>query len=429
MKKLQSLSSILKIVFSFVLAFGFIGCNGNIEDNLPKIQASNLMHGITAQTVNTVALDEQFRNAAANFSLNLFRNTISDSGNSLISPASVLIALAMAANGADGNTLSQMEQVIGGGMPIAQLNAYFYSFVKNLTSHPKEKISISNSIWFRELGFTPNRDFLQTNANYFNADAFAAPFNNQTVNDINTWINKATDGLIKEMLKSIPQDPPAVLYLINTILFDAEWANIYEKRSVRNGEFTNYDNQKQTVKFMHSYEYLYIQGNGATGFIKPYHSGRYSFAAILPDKGVDIFDYIAELSGEEYFNLIGNANRERVITALPKFKYEYDVLMNDALEAMGMEEAFSEETANLSRMGNWVYGALWISRVLHKANIAVDERGTKAGAATVIEPVGPTSGPPTSPHYVTLDRPFVYAIIDNETNLPLFIGSLLSIPY
>ena len=427
MKKFQNTSSILMMVFSIILVFGLIGCDTDIEDsqNSPQeIQASDLMLGINSQPVNTVALDDQFRSAATSFSLDLFKATFSNSKNSLISPASVLLALAMAANGADGNTLSQMEQVIGGGMPISELNAYLYSFVSSLTSQPKALLGISNSIWFKNWGFTPNRDFLQTNADYFGADAFAAPFDAQTVNDINSWISEATDGLIEKMLESIPEE--AVLYLINTIFFDAEWAHIYDEKSIRNGEFTNHNNQTQTAEFMHSSENIFIQGNNSTGFIKPYHGGHYSFAAILPDEGIDIFDYVAALSGDDFLNLIENAQPARVVAALPKFDYEYDVLMNDALETMGMEDAFCEKTANLSRMGNWIYGDLWINKVMHKAKIAVDERGTKAGAATVVEVSGPTSVPPP-PHYVILDRPFVYAIIDNATNLPLFIGTLLSI--
>jgi len=428
--------SIIMIILSISFTFGLISCDSAEKaDNLPKIQASNLMDGITARPVNTVTLDSQFRSAAAKFSLDLYRASIlnsddSQSKNSLISPASVLLALAMTANGADENTLSQMEQVLGSGMPISSLNAYLYSFAKSLTSKPKERISISNSIWFRDSGrfvFSPDRGFLQTNADYFGADAFAAPFDDQTVKDINTWISKATDGLIKQMLDSIPND--AVLYLINTVLFDAEWAKIYEKSDVRSGKFTSHNNQTQTAEFMHSSEYLFIQGSGASGFIKPYHSGRYSFAAILPDNDIDIADFTSALSGEEFLNLIENAQPARVAAALPKFDYDYEILMNDALIAMGIEEAFCEKTANLSRMGKCELvddGNLYINRVKHKAYIAVDEKGTKAGAATVVEIKGESA--PSFDHYVILDRPFVYAIIDNETNLPLFIGTLLSIP-
>ena len=147
MKKFQNLSLIFIIAISLVLMFGLIGCDAGIVDNQPQeIQANNLMFGITARSVNTVELNDQFLNAAANFSLDLFRETVSNSDNSLISPVSVLLALAMTANGADGNTLTQMEQVIGGGISMPQLNAYLYSFVNNLGSQPKSLVNIFMSV-------------------------------------------------------------------------------------------------------------------------------------------------------------------------------------------------------------------------------------------------------------------------------------------
>jgi len=133
-------------------------------------------------------------------------------------------------------------------------------------------------------------------------------------------------------------------------------------------------------------------------------------------------EYIAELSGEEFLNLIGNAHIADLIAAIPKFSYEYEILMNDALKAMGMEDAFCETAADLSIIGS-AGGNLFISKIKHKATISVDERGTKAGAATVVE-----VGVESVPLFLKLDRPFIYAIIDNTTNLPLFIGTLLTIP-
>ena len=423
MKKFQNVSTIVTVVFSVILAFGLIACDPSPEDSQhspQEIQASDLMCGINSQPVNTVELNDQFRSAVANFSLDLFRETLSDDENSLVSPISVLLALAMTANGADGNTLSQMEQVLGGGMSISKLNEYLYSFTNGLSSKDKSLLNISNSIWFKDRGFTPNCDFLQTNANYYSADAFAAPFDDQTINDINSWISDATDGLIDKMVETIPGD--VVMYLINTILFDAEWERFFDERSVQSGEFTNYKNQTQTAEFMHSEESISIQSDNATGFIKPYRGGNYSFVAILPDEGVDILDYVAALTGNDFLDIVGNKQNDRIMVALTKFDYDYEVLMNDALKAMGMEDAF-DVRADLTRMGSSELGKLFISKVLHKAKISVNELGTKAGAATVVE------GSVTSvPRPVILNRPFVYSIIDNATNLPLFIGTLLSIP-
>ena len=406
-----------KIITVFVIAvlFLFAGCSD-------KIAADDLMGDITAAAVNAKTPDDTFIDAAADFSVGLFKKTLSETNNSLISPTSVLLALSMTANGADNATLSQMEAVLGGGLSIGELNEYLYSYVKGLPSGEKSKLNIANSIWFRENGFAPNRDFLQTNADYYGAAAYKAPFDGRTVKDINLWVKNATDGLIDNVIKEIPAE--TIMYLINTVLFDAEWQSIYEKNAVRDREFTAFNGAKQTVKFMNSSESKYLAGGGAAGFIKPYFGNKYSFVALLPDESISINDYAAALTGEGFMNIIKNASVEKVVTAMPKFEYDYEIEMNGALMAMGMTDAFYPGNADFSKIGT-ADGNIFISQVLHKTFITVDERGTKAGAVTVVSE-GATSAEPQQPKIVILDRPFVYAIIDNATNLPIFMGTLMT---
>lgn len=381
---------------------------------------SDLMQDITAMPVNARDSGQAFTDAVSDFSIELFKNSFSNEKNSLISATSVLLALAMTANGADGTTLDQMERVLGKNLNLQQLNEYLYSYVKNLPNEDKSRIEIANSIWFRENALNVNYEFLQTNANYYNAAAYSTPFNNTTVNDINKWVKKSTDGLIDEIIKVIPDE--AVMYLINCVLFDAEWAVKYEKQSVYDIEFTSYNNEKQMTKFMPSKESLYLNDDGAVGFIKPYFGNKYSFAAILPDENVSIEQYVASLSGEKFMNIIENASPAMVMASLPKFEYAFDLNMNDALKAMGIKDAFSPSSANFSKIGT-AWGNLFISNVKHKAYISVDESGTKAGAVTSVE-MTPTSAPDFQ--YVILDRPFLYAIIDNATGLPVFMGTFIT---
>lgn len=386
----------------------------------PPVKTANLMESITANDIAGKAVDTAFVNGAANFSIDLFKNSFSQEKNSLISPTSVLLALAMTANGADGLTLSQMEAVLAGGLDISTLNEYLYSYINALPSEEKSRLNIANSIWFKETGFSPNLEFLQTNADYYGAAAYKSAFDEKTVTDINDWVKDATEGLIDSILKEIPEE--AIMYLINTVLFDAEWARIYETSDIRQREFYAYDGESQTTEFMFSVESKYLEGNNATGFIKPYYGNKYSFAALLPDEDTTIDQFVSSLSGETFVDILKNASSETVYTAMPKFKYDYEILMNDVLTTMGIENAFSPYSADFSKIGQ-AGGNIYISKVMHKATISVDERGTKAGAVTEEKRNG--SGPDSK--HVTLDRPFVYAIIDNATSLPIFIGSVLSV--
>jgi len=405
------------------IAWALVLCAAAAAGCSPQIKAENLMRGVTPASVSVKTLDEPFTAAAAHFSIELFKNSFSADKNSLISPTSVLLALAMAANGAGGDTLAQMESVLGGELDIGQLNEYLHSYVKGLPSEDKSKLEIANSIWFRDQGFTVNQDFLQANADYYGADAFKAAFDNGTAKDINNWIKKATDGLIDKMLDEIPAE--AVMYLINAVLFDAEWAKVYEKSAVRDGQFTDVKGAKQTVQFMHSSEARYLESDNATGFIKPYAGNKYSFVALLPAENISIGAYVGALSGESFMDTVKNAEPALVNAATPKFRYDYEIKMNDGLAAMGIADAFDSGLADFSGMGSADAGNLYIDEVLHKAVIAVDEKGTKAGAVTVFS-MRAESADPSEVKTVILDRPFLYAIIDNAANLPIFMGTVLT---
>ena len=387
-----------------------------------KVQAANLMDGVTAKTVSGRAADDAFKNSSADFAIRLFQKTRDDSKNSLISPLSVMLALSMTANGAKGETLAQTESLLGGDIPMETLNEYLYSYINALPSEKTAKLNVANSIWFRDNGFTAENTFLQKNADYYGAAVYKSAFDVKTLRDINNWVKKNTDGMIEKIIDDL--DPDAVMYLINTVLFDAEWENIYKKDEVRDGTFTALDGTKRTASMMYSAEHLYLDDGKAIGFIKPYRNG-YSFVALLPNGDISLSDYVASMTGKSFIDTIKSAKDVPVETAIPKFSYDYDIEMSGALKALGMTKPFDAAKADFSALGSSDSGNIFISRVLHKAYIAVDGKGTKAGAATAVETnlMSDTVGI----YRVTLDRPFVYAIIDDATGLPVFIGTVTDI--
>ena len=177
------------------------------------VQAANLMEGIAAKPVSGKAADDAFKNSSADFAIKLFQQTRDGNKNSLISPLSVMLALSMTANGAKGETLAQVEALLGGDIPMETLNEYLYSYIKALPSEKTAKLNIANSIWFRDNGFTAEKAFLQKNADYYGAEAYKSVFNEKTLRDINNWVKKNTDGMIEKIIDNIDSD--AVMYLIN----------------------------------------------------------------------------------------------------------------------------------------------------------------------------------------------------------------------
>jgi serpin B len=331
----------------------------------------------------------------------------------------------MTANGAEKETLAEMESVLG--MNTKELNSYLYSYVKELPQGEKYKLCLANSIWFNEdTRFTVNQNFLQTNADYYGADVYKAPFNKKTCRDINNWVKEKTDELIPDILDSIPAE--AVMYLVNALAFEAEWSEAYNEDSVSEGRFTMENGTVKTVEFMYGTESRYFEDERATGFMKYYSGGKYAFVALLPNQGISIEEYVSSLSGKALNNLLSTPTITTVNTAIPKFETEYKTDMAGVLKKMGMPSAFDPKQADLSGLGTSSAGNLFISRVLHKTFISVAEKGTKAGAATIVEIMNESCVYPDIPtKQVLLNRPFVYMLIDCENSVPFFIGTAMEL--
>lgn len=411
-------SIIICLFLAGTVALNMAGCT-------MKVQAMDLMEGITPKEITATSDLTSQNPKVTDFAIRLIKASEENGKNNLISPLSVLCALAMTANGAEKETLEQMETVLG--MTVEELNLYIYSYMNSLPQDEKNKLSLANSIWFTEdERLSVNQDFLQTNADYYGADVYKTPFNNQTCKDINNRVKQKTDGMITDLLDEIPSD--AVMYLVNALAFEGEWNEIYEKNQVSSGDFTKEDGTKQNVEFMYCTEGNYLEDENATGFIKYYKGAKYAFVAMLPKEGVSVSDYIDSLDGKAINDLLSNPEHTAVHTSIPKFETEYDVEMAEILAEMGMPKAFSPREAAFEGLGTSTSGNIYINRVLHKTFISVGEKGTKAGAATAVEMVDKSAViEPEEPKEVYLDRPFVYMLMDCENNIPFFIGTMMDI--
>ena len=417
MKKTKLCLVIISLVLLCAMAVNLTGC-------ATTVHAEDLMEGVTPNSVTALTDLSSGSVDATDFAIRLFKQTNEDGKNTLISPLSVLCALAMTANGAEGETREQMEAVLG--MSVEELNLYLYSYINSLPQGEKYKLSVANSIWFTDDDrFTVNQDFLQTNADYYGADIYKTPFDKQTLKDINNWVKNETDNMIPKVLEDIPD--AAIMYLINALAFEAEWTEIYEKNQVRDKTFTKEDGTKQDVELMYSTEGKYLEDENATGFVKYYKERKYAFVALLPNEGVTVSEYVNSLDGASLAALLANAESRSVETAIPKFESEYDIEMSSILEAMGMSNAFNVTFADFTGIGDSTEVGIYISKVIHKTYIQVGEKGTKAGAVTAIEMNDGSAGPPDEIKQVYLDRPFVYMLIDCETNTPFFIGTVMDV--
>lgn len=419
----------LKVLKSFVLIF-FIVLNSLIFGfSTVGAETEDLTKDITAkELVKVPILPQKFISATQDFSFDLFRQSVDLEKNSLVSPTSVALAMGMTSNGSDGRTLEQFLQLLGKGQfSTKQLNYYYYVMSSMLQNELSDSVNgnavrLANSIWYRD-DLRVNRDFLQTNADYYKADIFKADFYSpDAVTDINKWVYKNTDGLIDKIIEEISGD--SIMFLINTLLFEAEWKTQFDKYEAINSSFKLSNGNIIEGIFFNSSKETYLKNDIATGFIKPYKGGKYSFVAMLPNEKISIQECIKNLDSKSFQSFIDSGNGGKAVgVCVPKFEYSFDVKLVEPLKSLGFVDAFDDSMANFSKMAT-PYEGIYIKDILHKTYIQLSEVGTKAGAVTKVE-MAEKSSPPVE-NRVILNRPFVYAIVENGTKLPIFIGTVMN---
>ena len=407
---------ITTLVLALVLLLSLPGCG---------VRAQELTADFEPQVMDTTTDLTAGGEAVTDFALSLLREERSGSVSVLLSPVSILNALGMVANGASGTTLKQIETATG--MSLHQLNDFLYTYRMSLPADSKTcKAALANSAWLRDT-FRVEDAFLRSCVNYYSAEVYRSAFDGGLVTDLNRWVSKKTDGMISDLLEKEP-GAHTMLYLVNAACFDAKWETPYTKENVRtDGIFTAASGKRQTADYLDSHETIYLSGNNVSGFLKPYDGGKYAFVALVPDEGVTLADYLRNLTGEHLYQLITDHHYADVQASIPKFTARSELELEEPLRAAGISDLFDVSAADLRGLGSAPSGnTLYVNSVIHKTYLELDENGTKAAAATSLE-VGAGAAPPSEDvKTVTLDRPFLYMVVDTHACVPLFMGTVTS---
>ncbi len=361
-------------------------------------------------------------NTKFGFSLfNEIRKTEQDK-NIFISPFSVSIALAMTLNGASGETEQVMTNTLQQqGLDSESINAGYAGLRQTLlTSDPKVTLTIANSLWARQ-GFSFKPDFLQRNTQFFGAEISTLDFDDPNASKtINQWVDTNTNGKIQRIVGD-QIDPLTVLFLINAIYFKGTWQQEFDPSRTQDAPFHLANGDEKQVPMMRQQRwYPYYRGENFQAISLAYGDGQMSMYIFLPDRESDLNIFLENLNAERWENWLSQFHEQDVSLVMPKFKLEYRKTLNDPLKALGMDVAFDPELADFSRMASLEFGNLYIEKVVHKTFVEVNEEGTEAAAATSVE-VRLESVPPP-PISFSVDRPFFFAIRDNETKTVLFMG-------
>jgi serpin B len=366
------------------------------------------------------------------FAFDLYRSLHSQDGNLILSPYSISLALAMTYAGARGETETQMADVLH--FTLGQ-NSTHYAFNaldlglaqrgegKDEDQEPM-KLNIANAVW-AEQTYPFLQEFLDTIAVNYGAGIRLADFINQFESvrkEINAWVSDRTEGKIKDLLVEGTLDSYTRMVLVNAIYFKADWVDQFDADSTYDAPFHLLDGSQVTAPMMNQGTHIpYVLGNGYQAIELAYAGGTAAMDIIVPDEGT--FETIdSNLTNEQLNEILNGMAPTSVMLGLPKFSFTSDFNLSDALTALGMPYAFDPGMADFSGMT----GApdLFISDVIHKAFVAVDEEGTEAAAATAV--IMETTSMPMFDITLTVDRPFIFVIRDTVSGQILFIGRVLN---
>ena len=389
----------------------------------------------SASAVGTADLAELVRGNNA-FAFDLYRALSGGEGNLFYSPFSISQALAMTSAGARGETLSQMADTLHYALPQSSLHPAFNVLDRTLTSRGQSpggapnndgeagqyfRLNIANAVWGQD-GYHFLPDFLDVLAEHYGAGMMAVDFvgaADESRVRINDWVAEETAGKIKDLLPPGVIDHSTRLVLTDAIYFNASWLWPFSPRNTEVRPFHLAGGGTVRVPMMTETSkefYGYVKGNRYQAVDVPYSWGELSMTVLLPDEGtLEAFE--GSLDSEMLDRIIDDIETDYVTLTMPLFEFESEFSLGDTLAGMGMPDAFGVGADFSGMTGS---RDLWISEVVHKAFVSVDEEGTEAAAATGVAMAA--SGPSKEPIAVTVDRPFVFLIRDTGTGTVLFLG-------
>ncbi len=331
--------------------------------------------------------------------------------NIVISPMSILMLLGIAADAVQGKTRDEILDVIGNGMSYDDLLAVLKGI--QLDSEKSGSLMSSNAVCVKEsISGSISAGYPDRLKEVFAGKLFTS---SDIVRDVNAWVKEKTKGMIEDAADESMNHMLACL--MNAIAFEAEWMEQYEDDDIHEGDFYNADGTVSEVQMLESSEDTYIENEFFTGFMKPYKDEKYAFMALLPKKKKSASFLLRAMKQIDFTKLLGEATYGTVYVTMPEFKYDFSEDLTGLCKEFGISTLFTPEADFSPMSSEW----LKVDSIIHKAHIEVDRKGTKAAAVTMAYVVAGCA-PSMDFKSVCLDRPFVYAIMDTETGLPVFTG-------
>lgn len=398
---------------SFILLASLASCNKD----------KNAEPDLTPKPIELTARAHEVISSSNQFGIELFtRTAVDEDGNLMLSPLSASVALTMALNGSGGDTYDQIREMLGypADLTLTEINQAYKGLVSQLlTVDPKVTLTLANALFYR-LGFAVKPPFLNTMASDFDAHVEGLNFELPSAIDvINGWASDNTNGKIPTVIDQITAE--TVMFLMNALYFKGDWTYQFKVSETQNRPFYLDNGSQISVPTMAGNVMAMRHfGSGFRAIELPYGQTNFSMVVIVPNTTLTDFypQFTPEVWQEITDGLDGQTQRVKTMVTMPKFEFDYEKMLNDQLQSLGMIDAFLPFGANFSGISDQ---DIYISFVKQNTFVKVDEKGTEAAAVTTIG-FEVVSLPPS----FDANKPFIFAIRERTTNTLLFIGSVLN---
>ena len=402
------------LILSFSMICTASSCNNTQEVNTTQENVTE----VSLKKGNSLKMNQNFSESITYFGKNIFTDVYKKE-NTVVSPLSLHLAFDMLYNGADGITEKEMRKTLGypENMDKKAISEQSKEVMDSLKSNDDITIEIANSLWAKK-NFSIKQTFVENSKEYFYAEV-----KNQISSKLmNSWVSEKTH---KKINKIVDRADNIDVALLNAIYFNGTWVKTFDKNNTKDQEFTTLANKKIKVPMMYKFENMPYYENDNYQMVRLDYKGRMaSMYVFLPKEDKSIDEFIKNFSQDEFLNASDNLDRAKVELFLPKFKTECSFGLTKTIEKLGMKSAF-DRRANFSGISS----GLFISQVIHKTYIDVNETGTEAAAVTGIMMTKSAMPRPVPTKHMKIDRPFFFVIADSRTTTPIFMGTITKPEY
>lgn len=416
-RRLRILSRI--VLATCVLVVFILWTSLGIKVSTACMGVTNLSNESKKIAVNMPDLTETKVHCLLDTSFNLFKASCIEGENNFIAPYMTLMTLGILENGASGETSDEIATYLN-GFTMSEINETFGKLQEKISSYEGFTFQAKNSIWLNPTEDEMPKDyFLKVNATYYGADLFRANLHKQYTREMmGEWIETNIGHKMLMPLKEI--NKAANIYLLSSVNLKSNWEMPYKASDLLGGKFKLINGKSKQTQYMYSKE-NYLETDTAEGFIKPYKGNQCSFVAIKPTNNQNIYEYIQDLDSAGFKKIIHSKSTQKATVAIPKFTYEGTKSLKESLQNVGVKTAFDALNAEFNKVYASSSEIFYLSDVIQSNAVQVNEGSTnthlnddKTAKKTIVEE--------TTEKTISFDKPFLYAVIDNETRLPLVMG-------